>query len=55
MTAPEISCAALEEIHRIVSANSSGVTQRETSASGEAARFAGVSIWLGSTQLTVTP
>ncbi len=31
------------------------MTQRETSASGDAVRFAGVSITLGSTQLTVTP
>ena len=55
MTAPDVSRAAGEHSQRIVSANSSGVTQRDGSASGEAARFAGVSMTLGSTQLTLTP
>ncbi|WP_288025333.1 hypothetical protein [Arthrobacter sp.] len=43
------------ESQRIVAASCAGATQRACSAFGIDARFAGVSITLGSTQSTVTP
>src|SRR5260221_597462 len=55
IAAPWIARAASEARNKITSASASGATQRRGSAPGMSARFCGVSMTLGSTQLTLMP
>src|SRR5690348_12347377 len=55
MCAPEVGAEAAEHRNAITSAIASGLTQRDTSACGLAARLAGVSMTLGRIALARTP